>query len=188
VKVPVGPDSGKSNHYASGSGCYRSYAILPVYRANCSINGHYYGKVVWPSGNTSATGTSSTPTQPFININVAGVHNFLDKPDSTQVAKVLAHTSLLPFIRNHRPPIVSQTPWCQFRTPGPVQATPEWHRRCIVMVWTWCYCRHVLLPQRQVHWLLLIPFKYWVTETTIYGCVSDSCTGCGSYKSKAAKA
>jgi gliding motility-associated-like protein len=121
---------------------------------------------------TSATGTSYTLTQPFVNINAAGTTNWwVSQIDSTcesprTPVAIIVHPK-------PAPPVVTPTPLCQFRTPIPLSATPStsgdfllWYGPGVTVGST--------VPPVPPSTIAPDTTIYYVTETSIYGCVSDS--------------
>ena len=121
---------------------------------------------------TSATGTTYAPTQPFININVAGAHDFWVSQIDSGCEGPRTHVTIT-IHPKPSPPIVTQTPWCQFRTPGPVRATPSGTGDALLWYGPGVTVGSSTAPTPSA---LVAPdtIKYWVTETTSFGCVSDS--------------
>jgi gliding motility-associated-like protein len=121
---------------------------------------------------TTATGGSFTLTQPLANINVAGTYNWwvsqIDSGCEGPRTPVVVTVHPKP-----APPIINPTPICQYRTPGPVSATPSgtgdfllWYGPGVTVGTTVAPTPSTLVAPDTIN--------YFVTETTIYGCVSDS--------------
>ncbi len=121
---------------------------------------------------TMATGGSFTLAQPYINVNAAGVHNYwVSQIDSgCEGPRTPVTITIHP---KPAPPIITQTPWCQFRTPGPVSGVPSGTGDQLLWYGPGVTAGSIVAPTPGT-FVAPDTIKYYVTETTIYGCVSDS--------------
>ncbi len=128
----------------------------------------------------SATGSSFSPSQPFVDITLAGTHNWWVSQVDSGCESPRTPVTLIVHPKPHKP-IINPTPICQFMTPVSVSCSPDTTGvgNTLVVPSPFLWYGTGVTPAMSV---APIPptniapdtFVYYVTETTIYGCVSDS--------------
>jgi len=167
VTTPIAPSATGIGQYCQFIGTVTPFAITPS--TADTINWYLV-----------ATGGTAVYTEPLPDIHVAGTYNYWVSQTDSGCESQRTPVTITIHPKPHRPVIVP-TPICQFRTPVPVQALPDTTGVGATLVapipFTWYgpgvtpgtpfapYPSTTVAPDTE---------KYWVTETTIYGCVSDS--------------
>ncbi len=159
VTTPAAPTVTGTMQYCQFIGPVTTLNVMP---ATADTLSWYY----------AATGGIPYYTEPLPNITTAGIYNYWVSQTDTgcESSRTPVTITIHP---KPSPPIVTQTPWCQFRTPGPVVAAPSGIGDFLLWYGPGVTAGSTVAPTPGS---LIAPdtISYYVTETTIYGCVSDS--------------
>ena len=121
---------------------------------------------------TATGGTSGIHIEPLPNINAAGVYNYwVSQSDSgCEGPRTPVTITIHP---KPAPPVITPTPACQFWIPGQLVANPSGAGDILKWYGPGVTPGSLIAPTPST---TIAPdtTKYYVTETSIYGCVSDS--------------
>lgn len=119
-----------------------------------------------------ATGGSPFYTEPLPSINIAGSNDYwVSHTDSgCESPRTPVNITIHP---KPAPPIITPTPWCQFRTPGQVIANPSGTGDVLTWYGPGVTPGSSVAPTPGTS-VAPDSIDYYVTETTMYGCISDS--------------
>ncbi len=151
----------------------------------CQFIGPVLALTVTPTADTvnwyfAATGGSPFFTEPLPVISVAGIYNYwISRTDSG--CESPRNPVTITIHPKPNPPIITPTPICQLQTPVPLIATPDTTGVGLTLVaptpLLWygpgVTVATAVTPYPQTN-VAPDTVTYYVTETTIYGCVSDS--------------
>ncbi len=143
----------------------------------------YLDSVNWYFTATGGTPFISTPgnnNEPLPVISVAGIYNYWISRTDSGCESPRNPVTITIHPKPHKP-IITPTPICQFQTPVPLMATPDTTGVGTTLVAPTPFLWYgpgvtvgtAVTPQPSTN-IAPDTVAYYVTETTIYGCVSDS--------------
>ncbi len=129
---------------------------------------------------TSASGTSYSPTEPSVDITNPGTYNWWVSQIDSGCEGPRTPVTLVIHPKPNKP-IINPTPICQFQTPVPVSCSPDTTGIGTTLIspnpFLW-YGTGVTpgmsIPPVPATNIAPDTLIFYVTETTVYGCISDS--------------
>ena len=122
---------------------------------------------------TASIGGAPAYIAPIPNINVPGTTNFWVSRIDSGCEGPRTPTSYTIHAKP-APPVVTQTPWCQYRTPGPIQVAPSGAGDVLTYYGPGVTGGYPTAPTPSSS-VAPDTIFYYITETTVpWGCISDS--------------
>ncbi len=121
---------------------------------------------------TATGGVTGNHTEPLPNINTVGTYNYwVSQTDSgCEGPRTPVTITVHP---KPAPPIVTPTPWCQYQIPSPVVANPSGAGDILKWYGPGVIPGSLIAPTPLTN-VAPDTISYYVTETSVFGCVSDS--------------
>jgi len=161
VTMPVAPPVTGTNQYCQYIGPVVPLTVSP---ATSSATFNWY---------TVATGgVTGVHTEPLPNINSSGTFNYWVSQTDSGCEGPRTHVTIT-IHPKPAPPIITPTPWCQYQIPSPVVANPSGAGDILKWYGPGVIPGSLIAPTPPTN-TAPDTITYYVTETSVYGCVSDS--------------